>query len=164
MVVLGIAPGVQTLAYSVLAFDGGAQGYPIDSDVLHAGRGTVTLNPLLLAKRCRAHHLILGVVLERNPPAVLAVGPPVSPREPGVAAEAVYLMLRALAETFDVPLADVRRREQLWDLTGDRTLAGAVRKGLCQPLGSRDQRILLATTVAIAGAATARRDRLQTAG
>lgn len=157
MIVLGIAPGIQTLAYSVLAYDGGTKGYPVDCDVLHAGRGAVSLNPWVLAKRARAHHLILGVVLERNPPAVVAVGPKVSSKEPVECADAIRVMVRALAQAFNVAVTDIADRKRLAGLLGERSLAGAVRQGLSTPLGSRDQRVLLATAIALAGAAQHRK-------
>jgi hypothetical protein len=154
VIVLGIAPGVQALAYSVVAFNGVPLGHPIDCDVLHGGRAPQSQSTFALAKRCRVHHLVLGVVLDRNPPGVIAVGPPVTPKEPPEYVAAIRLMIGALAAGFNVPVVDVPDRRQLMEAIaeGERSLWGAVKKNLSVPLGSRDQRILLATGTAVAGA------------
>lgn len=150
VVILGIAPGLKSLAYSVLSVEG-SKVTTIDHDVLLGGR----LNSLAnLAKKAYVHSLVLDVVFERNPPHSLAIGPACNPKEPGTHVWAVRLMLTELSQQFGVGVVDVD--EPLMTRTLDprprESLARVVNRHLGSPLDSDDRRLVLAVGVAMTGA------------
>lgn len=154
MISLGVAPGLSALAYSVVQFTNGSSlGRPVDSDVLHAARGITAQSAWEVAKRCRAHHLILDVITERHAPAVVGIGPPLNPAEAPEHVAAARLLVTALAAALRLPVVSVLETEALLAALGssERTLNRAVSRELSVPLGSRDRRIVLATGAAIAG-------------
>lgn len=155
MFVLGIAPGAQALAYTVLAYERGRpRSELLDTDVLRAGRVTAK-DALDIARRCRAHQLILDVVLERHPPAILVLGPPANPREPIEHVGLVRVALRLLAATFNVPVADLACFPDLYASLGvdtPRQLTSQVR-ALLDPstVVPRDKRAFTSLAAAVAG-------------
>ena len=154
MVVLGVAPGLSELAYAVLAYHSGAlQADPVDSDVLHAGRGPVPTSIWQITTRSRVHHMLLGIVCERHTPALMVLGPAVKPKEPIEHVQAVRLILRAIAAGLHIPVVELpEKADMLLALGADqRSWRRAVTDGLRQPLASQDRRIVLATASAIAG-------------
>lgn len=155
MIVLGIAPGIASLAYSVVAYEDDSRvGDSLDADVLKAGRSISVASALEAAKRCRAHHLILDVVCDRYVPAMVAIGPPADPGEHGDSIAAVRLLLIALAAALRVPLVQAGDRERLLrDLGAEpRTLVRTVRACVPNLSGYRDKRIVLATAAAVVAA------------
>lgn len=150
IIVLGIAPGLKSLAYSVISTTGSTLS-PIDHDILLGGHLKKSLADL--AKKAYAHALILDVVFERNPPAVLAIGPSCNPGEPTEHLWAVRTMLAAVAGNFGVRIADLdeARMGAALDLKPKETLGRAVTRGLGGPSDSSDRRLVLADAIAIAG-------------
>lgn len=152
MIALGIAPGIASLAYSVIAYeDETGVGESLDADVLKAGRGLNVAGAWEAAKRCRAHHLILDVVCDRYVPAVVGVGPPADPREPTDNVAAVRLLLATVSAALRVPLVpSVELAELLRGLKAEpRSLVKVVRREVPNLTGYRDRRIVLATASAI---------------
>lgn len=152
MIILGIAPGLGALAYSVLEANGHRELLPLDSDVLHAGRRLDAATAWEIAKRCRAHHLLLDVILRRHPPAILALGPRLDRREPDEHVAAVRLLIHALGTGLNVPLYDYAERSDLLEALGanGRGLSGLVRAQLGDGISSKDRRIVLASGAALA--------------
>ena len=106
--------------------------------------------------------MIMGVVFDRDPPAVLALGPPLDPEEPGRNVDSVRTVLLSLAMglrarvvSFDTE-EDIREALTVHygdDMTvGARGLGKAVRCSLATALPSKNRRVLLATATALAGA------------
>jgi hypothetical protein len=152
VIALGIAPGIASLAYSVIAYEDDSEvGEALDSDVLKAGRGLNVATAWEAAKRCRAHHLILDVVCDRYVPAVVGVGPPADAREPPDNVAAVRLLLATVSGALRVPLVHAKDIcELLAGLKADpRTLVKVVRREVPNLTGYRDRRIVLATASAI---------------
>jgi hypothetical protein len=135
---------------------------PIDCDVVHSTGHGETAPVWKVGKSARVHHMIMGVVFGRDPPAVLALGPPLDPSEPGRSVEAVRTVLLSLALGLRARVVafDTERdvRDALTDHYGDemtigeRGLRKAVRCSLASPLPSKNRRVVLATAVALAGA------------
>lgn len=98
MIVLGIAPGVRNLAYCVLHYKEG-EGWLPTAQLAELLKG-IRLNGATLPNDLRrkvGHHVkILGVVLERFPATLIAVGPPAIPSEPEFHTEAARFVLRLL--------------------------------------------------------------------
>lgn len=154
MIVLGVAPGLSELAYSVLAFHAAAdQADPIDADVLHAGRGPTPNNPFHIAKRSHVHHMILGVIAERHTPALFVLGPACRTKEPTEHVESVRLVLRVIAMGIQIPVIDLSDKLEMVRALGadQRSWRSSVDALLRRPLGSADRRIVLATATAVAG-------------
>lgn len=155
MIALGIAPGLHALGYSVLCFNGAARAELLDADVLHAGRGMAPKDALDIARRCRAHRLILDVVLSRNPPAIIVLGPQAEPKEPPEHVAIIRLGLMALGQAVRVEVADMGDPEALYSalgVVGSKGLAAKLRASVVGPSAvPRDRRILLATAAAVAG-------------
>jgi hypothetical protein len=150
IIVLGIAPGLKSLAYSVMS-SLGSSITPIDHDILLGGHLKKSLADL--SKKAYAHALILDVVFERNPPAVLAVGPSCNAGEAPEHLWAVRTMLEALAGNFGVRIAslDEPRMQEALGLKPKETLGRAVNRALGGPSDSSDRRLVLADAIAVAG-------------
>lgn len=162
MIALGIAPGLQALAYSVLSYPSGAkQAELLDADTLRAGRAISPAASLDLMRRFRAHSLILDVVLDRHPPAIIVLGPPANPHEAPEAIGVVRLALFAIGQTFGVRVLDLGDPKALYAALGvsqSRALTGEFRDGIAgDVVVPRDKRILVATAAAIAGARMVRK-------
>ncbi len=152
MIVLGIAPGLKSLAYSVLDI---SKGYArcVDHDVLLGGR-IKNLNSLAeFAKKAYVHALILDVVFERDPPIALAIGPACNPKDPELHLSAVTLMLKTLANKFGVQVlpVDAALMDQILTPSPRESLLRVVNRRLTAPLDSDDRRQVLATAVALVG-------------
>lgn len=150
-IVLGIAPGLRALAYSVMSASGGALT-PIDHDILLGGHLKKSLADL--SKKAYAHALILDVVFERNPPAVLAIGPACNAGEPPEHLWAVRTMLEALAGNFGVRIGsiDEPRMHAALNLGPKENLGRAVNRALGGPSDSSDRRLVLADAIAVSAA------------
>jgi len=96
VIVLGIAPGVRNLAYCVLHYKEGDGWLPAVrlAELLKGIRLNGASLPTDLRRKAGHHIKILGVVLERFPPVLIAVGPPAIPSEPELHTEAARLVLR----------------------------------------------------------------------
>lgn len=120
MIVLGIAPGIRTLAWSVLDFpDRTLRADCLDCDVEHHGaRGfsIVTFEDML--SRARVHWLILTVLLGRHDGAVMVIGPQADSKEPVEHAEAARCLLRSLCLGVGVPLLEFTDRDEVLDVLG----------------------------------------------
>lgn len=151
MLVLGVAPGLDALAYSVVWWQDGGQVVTVDADVLRCRPLSLEskLNP---NKRARVHQLLISVVTERFPPTQIVIGPQLDPREPELHVQATLMMLRAVAAAASVPVARIESEGELFERLGARPprLGPAVQRRLTSPLGTRDRRIVLATATAVA--------------
>jgi len=153
VIVFGVCPGLSAVAYSVLLCEGSGLALPLDNDVLHAGRGVVPRTAAEIAKRWRAHTLILDVVFERNPPALLAVGPPADSSEPAEHVFAARLAAKGIATLLRIPWRDYASMPDLLGALGvdrPRIMTSEVKRSLRGVLGTRDRRVLTATAAAIA--------------
>ena len=150
IIVLGIAPGLKALSYSVMSLASGALT-PIDHDIVLGGHLKKSLAEL--SKKAYAHALILDVVFERNPPAMLAIGPPCVAGEPTEHLWAVRTMLSALAGKCTVRIVDLDEPglHVALGLKPREPLARAVTRLLGGPSDSSDRRLVLADAIAIAG-------------
>jgi hypothetical protein len=163
VVVLGVLPGLAGLAYSMLSFRSVDMSADlVDCDVLR-GTGHAETAPIWkVGKSARVHRMVMGVVFERDPPTVLALGPPLNPEEPEGHIEIVRGVLVAMATglkarivTFDERKQVQRTLERMYDgrmEVGERGLRKAVRCALTEPLPTVNRRVMLATAVALAGA------------
>lgn len=160
MIVLGISPGLRSLAYCVLVFrDDSPVAEQIDADVNRGGRGKPK-NPFELTRFARVHALILDIVLDRNPPAIVVIGP--SEPEPPEYLDAVRAMVFSLAVALRIPVVDLAEPKALNSALGvatDRALKIAVSDRVKGRVQTRDRRQWLATAAAVAGAEHQRRLR-----
>lgn len=157
VIILGITPGLKSLAYSVMDVSGPPQ--VIDHDILLGGRVKDSL--AAIAKKAYVHALVLDVVFERDPPVVLAIGPP-SRKEPPEYIAAVQLMLATLARKFGVriTLLDEALMNDILTPSPRESLERVVSRRLGSPLGSSDRRIVLAAAIALAGGILVERGQL----
>lgn len=139
----------------MLHFNGAPRAELLDSDVLHAGRGISVRDAVDAARRIHAHRLILDVVLARNPPAVMVLGPQAEPSEPPEHVAVVRLGLMALGQAFNVRVVDLHDHAALYaalGIDGAKALAPCLRESVSGPGAVvRDRRILFATAAAVAG-------------
>jgi Holliday junction resolvasome RuvABC endonuclease subunit len=157
--VLGIAPGLKSLAYSVMSVEGSVLT-PVDHDILLGGY--LKKSVAALAKKAYAHTLILDVVFERNPPTVLAIGPACNPGEPVEHLDAVRTMLSLISSRFGVraTVFDDESMQAALGLKPKETLGRAVTRVLGAPLDSADRRLVLAAGIALAGVQLLQQGRL----
>lgn len=174
MIVIGVAPGLRALTYSVIGTS--PDGDPpelLDQDVLlgpKLDKGAAGAISALadLVKKAYSHHLVLEVVLERalvpirrgfgmvsppRQPAALIIGPPCNPKEPPEHVEAVSIMLQTIATRFALPAhrlgtAAIQKalapsKNETWLRYCNRTLWA--------PLPTKDPKVILSVTAALAG-------------
>lgn len=160
MIALGIAPGLRALGYAVLHFNGAPRAELLDADVLHAGRGITVRDAMDAARRIHAHRLILDVVLQRNPPAVMVLGPQADAAEPPEHVAVVRLGLMALGQAFRIEVIDLHDLDALHEalgVDGPKGVAPLLRTLVKGPSAApRDRRLLLATAAAVAGRSAGR--------
>lgn len=159
MIVLGVAPGLSELAYSVLAcYPDAVLVDPIDADVLHGGRGGPPASVIALQRRTHVHHMILGLVFERHTPALVVLGPASKTNEPDEHVNGVRMLLRVIAEGVRVPVIELPDKLDMIAALGadQRSWRRSVDDRLREPI-SHDRRIVLATATALAGLNTFRR-------
>lgn len=158
VIILGITPGLKSLAYSVMNVSGPPE--VIDHDILLGGRIEDSLTAI--AKKAYVHALILDVVFERDPPLVLAIGPPCNRKEPPAHIAAVQLMLVTLARKFGVRITSLDETLMNTILTPSprESLQRVVSRRLGTPLDSSDRRIVLASAIALAGGVLVERGQL----
>lgn len=177
MIVIGVAPGLKALTYSVLDIQRGLPAVVVDKDVLLGPRlpsrddGPGFLKALVdLGKKAYVHHLIMEVVLERalvplghrsqKPRGLLVIGPACNPKEPPEHVAAVRVMLGALAAQFSVQADEVDEpRMQALLLPSPReSWFRVANRSLDMPLDTDDRKIVLAVAIGLAGSAIARRE------
>lgn len=155
MIVLGITPGLRALAYSVIGWGApGERAELIDADILRAGRKVdPNANLAALLMRAHPHRLILSVVFERNPPAVLGIGPAYSKKEPQLHVEAVRKLASLLAGAFSVPHESFPDRKDLLSVFPTQTTLRNITLAHVRAESLRDNNaLLLATITAVAAA------------
>lgn len=149
MIILGIAPGLRALAYSVVDMSRPVPSR-IDEDVLLGGR----LAPMAdLAKKAFVHAMILGVVFERDPPVAVAIGPACNPKEPPEHLAAVRVMLTQLARAAGVRVEDITepRMNELLVPEPRESLGKLVNRHFRAERVSSDRRLVLASAIALSG-------------
>lgn len=145
--ILGLTSGLTSVAYCVLHFEPGHYR-PLDSSVLPGTREDVSA-----FRRTRAHRLTISTLIDRDPPAVIALGPPVTKREPDDFVEQLRALMKSFGELFRVPVICydqtklMTRRLRTPD-SGALRLAGLVQYHMGRPFPNR--RIMLATGAALA--------------
>ena len=139
----------------MLSFNGAPRAELLDSDVLHAGRGITVRDALDVARRVHAHRLVLDVVLQRNPPAIVVIAPQADLAEPPEHIALVRLGLMAIGQAFNVQVIDLHDPAALYatlGIAGSKGLASTLRSAVRGPSAvPRDRRVLLATAAAVAG-------------
>ncbi|HMG13070.1 MAG TPA: hypothetical protein VK571_07840 [Gemmatimonadaceae bacterium] len=177
MIVIGVAPGLKALTYSVLEIRPSVRPTVIDKDVLLGpklpGRDDEMgfLKGLVeLGKKAYVHHLIMEVVLERalvpvghciaRPRGLLVIGPACNPKEPPEHVMAVRVMLRALAGQFGTPSEDMNEAQMqaLLEPTPRESWFRVANRTIDEPLDTDDRKIVLAVAVSLAGGLRARRE------
>jgi len=166
VLVLGLTSGLSSLGYSVLSTTPSHLDQ-IDCDLLAGSR----MASSSIWTRCNAHRLILTVILERHPPTVLALGPPVERGEPPEFVTEMRLMMRSIAALIRVPVVEYSEEESVitaLDFGAARSRAKRRLNGLvAHHLGMRhstNRRIVLATATALAAAFTMNKRRSATTG
>ena len=169
MIIIGVAPGLKALTYSVLDIEPPLPAVVIDKDVLLGpklpGRDDAGFLKALvgISKKAYVHHLILEVIFERflvpfgrapKPRAALAIGPACSSREPPEHVAAVRVMLTHLAHRFSLPVTSLDetqmqaalkpRKNESWFRVSNRLID--------VPLDTKDPKLVLSVAVGLAGA------------
>lgn len=156
MIALGITPGLHALGYSVLQFNGAPKAALLDSDTLHAGRGVTPRDAIEIARRCRAHRLVLDVVLDRHPPGIVVLGPSADPKERTEHVGLIRLGLMTIGTACGIQVLDMGDPDELYaalGIDGPKGVAGKLRTYIDGPHAvSRDRRVTTATASALAGA------------
>lgn len=154
MIVLGVAPGLRSLAYSVVGFyKPGERGDLIDADVLRGNRTESDAPWAKLLDRGRPHRLIMSVVFERHPPAILSLGPPYSKKEPQLHVESVATLMEVMAKAFKVPTCRFPDKRSLLSVFPIKEpLRNMVLRYVGAECLSGSTALLVATAVAAAGA------------
>lgn len=162
MIALGISPGLRSLAYAVVGFyKPDERGDLIDADVVRGTRAPDVMNWDLLLHQSRPQRLILSVVFERNPPAILAVGPPYSKKEPQLHVEAMAKLMLAMASAVKVPTVRFDDKKSLLAAFPSRE---PLRNMACRYVRAEalegSTALLVATATAAAGALEYRRQQM----
>ena len=169
MIVIGVAPGLKSLTYSVTEIHGSRPAVVLDKDVLLGPRvqaaesGPGFIAALVdLGKKAYVHRLVLDVVFERalvpigraaRPGAILAIGPPCNPKEIPAHVHAVRVMLSSLAAQFAVPVLhlDEPKMQELLAPKPRESWFRVANARLNEPLDTDDRKIVLAVAIALAG-------------
>jgi hypothetical protein len=159
-IVLGVTPGIKSLAYVVLDASG-ERPTSLDHDVLTGGRLKKDSSLAELGKKAYVHGLILSVILERDPPLMVALGPACNPKDPPEHQTVARMVILGLAKRFGVTVVDVSDLDVQQDLSPEPgvSLARVVHKRLLGALGSNDRRIVLAAAVGLVGCSAMVRQR-----
>lgn len=171
VLVLGVSPGLASCAYSVLSLPKPElKAIPVDMDVLHGtGRSEAAL-AWEITKSARVHALVMGVVLERQPPAVLSFGPGIG-GEPERHVEAVVTMLTDLGRLFGARIVTFQDEDEIrtelevalgrGQRVGIRGIRAAVNGMLTERLPTGNRKVMIATAIALAGARRVRVEQLR---
>ncbi len=139
MIVVGISPGLRSLAYCVLFFPAEPSRPEVrDSDLMKGGRVKKDADQASLARSARPHELVLDVVLERameandHPvlPTIVAVGPSVSTKEPNEHDKTVRQLLRAMVLQMKGAGHRIDHREWRTEEDLGKVLGGDIRKSV----------------------------------
>jgi hypothetical protein len=155
VIVLAIAPGIRKLSYAILDVrHDQLRATIIDSDVLHHTARHFSFRSFAdMLDRARVHWLILSTCLDRNEPAIIALGPPADKRENRDYIEACCRMLRTAALTLSIPIYEYSSEEEIQTELGlrARCLLTAT-KQVVSPT-SLPRCVLIASSAGIAAAA-----------
>lgn len=170
MIVIGVAPGLKALTYSVIETQPGLPAVVVDKDVLLGpklpGRSDEAgfLKGLVeLTKKAYVHHLILEVIFERalepfrrgepRPRAALAIGPACNPKEPPEHVEAVRVVLAQLGSRFLLPVEKVEESQMrtLLPFPNEKSWLRIANRMTDVPLDTKDPKLVLAVAVGLAG-------------
>lgn len=153
MIAFGVAPGIKSLAYCAIEWDGNGHWSVLDQAVLSKSR-LLKGNPSLgmLQKRFHCHRLIYTTVWERYLPTLLAIGPQADPGEPAVNAEIAATILAEFGRLWGAKVVRVDRDELAlgFDTSNRRTLRRVLRDYVS--MLPNDQRGILAMAAAVYGA------------
>lgn len=151
MIAFGVAPGIKSLAYCALEWDGAGPAIVLDQDVMSRSR-LVRGNPPagMLRKKFHCHQLILSTVIERYQISALAIGPQADQTEPPLNAQIATTVLLECGRLLGVTVVRVERPalEQAFQFGKRRTLRKALREHIDGPLPN-DQRGVLALAAAV---------------
>lgn len=152
MIAFGVAPGIKSLAYCALEWEGRGAVRVLDQAVMTKSRLVKdNPSPALLQKRFHCHRLILTTVWDRHQPAVLAIGPPADLSEPVLNAQLAGAILGEFGVLMGVEVIHVDRVE-LETSFGARprwTLKSELETYVTQM--PRDPRGIVATATAVYG-------------
>lgn len=170
MIVIGVAPGLKSLTYSVTETHGSKPTVVLDKDVLLGPRVPSAsenapgfISALVdLGKKAYVHRLVLDVVFERalcplgraaRPSAILAIGPACNPKEIPEHVTAVRIMLSSLAAKFAVPVfqLDEPKMQALLEPKPRESWFRVANARLSERLDTDDRKIVLAVAIALAG-------------
>jgi len=137
-------------------------------DVLHGTGRSETALAWEITKSARVHALVMGVVLERQPPGVLAFGPGLG-GEPQRHVEAVITMLTDLGRLFGAHVVTFQDEDDIRhelesalrgrQKVGSRGVRAAVNALLTERLPTGNRKCMIATAIALAGARRVRQYR-----
>jgi hypothetical protein len=158
-IVLGVAPGISSASFAVLAFSQAEPPRVVDYDVLIGTRPSqlrklgipevdLISNVVDLAKRFKVHRLVIEVICERHMPCMVAVGPAAKSKEPYPHVAGARMALHAMAALFELPVCDVSKEALHGAFRGEKLLT-AVQRRLACPIGSSDRRVMLAAAAAM---------------
>lgn len=154
MIAIGVAPGIKSLAYCALEWDGHGPALVLDREVMSRPRilrGRAAPVPRAeLRKRFHCHWLILTTVWNRNPPTLLAIGPAADPKEPPENALVAGAVIAELGQLMGVKVVTLDRT-RLEEAFGTTTRRFRGKLGRCVESLPRDSRALLATATAVYG-------------
>lgn len=150
-IVLGVTPGIRALSYVVLDFSG-SMPVSVDHDILTGGR-LKEKSLADLGKKAYVHGLILSVVLERDPPLALAIGPACNKKDPPEHVLAARAMLLMLAGRLGIRVVDVSEGDisRALDPKPGVSLSRVVHEHISGLVGSYDRRVVMAAAVALTG-------------
>jgi hypothetical protein len=154
VIILGLTSGLSSIAYCVLNFIPGSS-QQIDCAVLAGSRMNISV-----FRRCNAHRLLISTLLERNPPAVIALGPAVKQNEPEDHVLAMRELMKSFGLVFRIPVLSFNDEKEIVtelrskDDKGSRglKLTGLVDYHLGVTMHS-NRRVTLATGAALAAGA-----------
>lgn len=151
VIAFGVAPGIRSLAYCALEWDGEGQARVLDRDVMSRPRLLKgEPNAALLARRFNCHRLILTTVWDRHVPAVLSIGPPCDTSEPRRNAMIAGTIIAEFGKLMGAEIVRVSEVDLVQALQGDKkTLRAAL--GVRVGTVPRDRRAVLATGAAVYG-------------
>lgn len=119
MVVVGVSPGLLTLGYVLLRWDGRLARYQ-DVDQLRARPRAGEIPAAGCVRRANLHRLILEVVFERaEPELILGLAPPYAKNETEEEVGAVRAMIEQLAQSMGARTASFDSADSLCDAFGD---------------------------------------------
>jgi hypothetical protein len=168
VIVLGITPGVRSLAYCVLHIEEKRQPEVLDSDLLKGGQPGFEPSEAVLLQKSRPHALTLHIVIERafdlsrKEPVIMALGPGTG-KEPALHVLVVRLMLAGLAAELEEATPGLKIDCHTWETTDelDAILGMDVKKAVRRTLNHNGTTLIRSPYVLAAGTALAAAARIQ---